>query len=177
MNSSSIEALLRSALAPVLSSGCQELVSHPEALELASYLMGESPRSERDRIAEHLVFCPECLRLTLALAESEGGPTDTLEPAALESRKRRAWESLEEELRALGRPYALFLAPSQRRPRFSAWWALAAAASLLLVAGFMGRLGFSPAPNPLDGPVANLLIADLLPAGYTVRGLGSEEPR
>lgn len=40
----------------------------------------------------------------------------------------------------------------------------------------MGRLGFSPAPNPLDGPVANLLIADLLPAGYTVRGLGSEEP-
>jgi hypothetical protein len=123
-----IDALVRT----IAAAKSAKLDRHPEPDELVDFHLGALSAADRERIEEHITFCPECAQVVLDLAQIVTPLAADQQPNApeLDPEWRRLLTRLE---RSEPRPSSssTHSAASRKSP-----WALAA--SLLLSAGLLG---------------------------------------
>lgn len=154
----SFEASVRALAAE----GRRDLGPHPAPKDLLDYQAGEGSAAERDRIQEHLSWCPACTRTLLDL---ESFPD--LEPFRPEGRLSDGevaaeWRRFQERTRAAAvaerrTPLPFFRSPLRRA------YALAAVLAVAVAGLALWTLRLRQEVGELSAPRADVYVADLVP--------------
>jgi hypothetical protein len=144
---------------------------HPTPDELVAYHSGELPDPERERLREHLAFCPECADFVLdyrGFAAAEPAAAASAAAAAWERHREPAWEAVRRGIGGAPAAPETDRGPDRAGGSPGARWLAAALAAACLVLGVSLWRARSELASP--GPAA---VVALQPEGSgRLRGSG-----